>query len=218
MKRAAAGELFQRVPRLALPIRSLRHCAGDVLLCRLGPEIFQAQHQRARRAGSQVALSYRRSSFDERSVKHWILPDLLAQIELGNIDFLPLTRPLEIRPGCVVLERIEDGGRFEHPADFVLLNTGFVADMSLFEQAGVNLVGEDRAPEYNPDTMETNVPGLFVAGTAAAGTQSRYHLFIENTHIHVGRIFKALTGRWPEQLGTIPSRSYELPAEQIEAN
>jgi NADPH-dependent 2,4-dienoyl-CoA reductase/sulfur reductase-like enzyme len=56
-----------------------------------------------------------------------------------NIRFLPRTLPVEIRPGSVVLERLE------HPADFVLLNTGFLADMSLFEQAGVNLVGEDRA-------------------------------------------------------------------------
>jgi thioredoxin reductase (NADPH) len=66
--------------------------------------------------------------------------------------------------------------------------------------------------------METNIPGLFVAGTAAAGTQSNYTLFIENTHVHVGRILQVLTGRWPDRLGTIPSRQYEQPLEDIQSN
>jgi thioredoxin reductase (NADPH) len=83
------------------------------------------------RGGSRVTISYRRRSFDERVVKHWILPDLLTQLELGNIAFLPETRPVEIHPGCIVLERLEDGSRFEHPTDFVLLNTGFIAKDSL---------------------------------------------------------------------------------------
>ncbi len=57
------------------------------------------------RAGAQVTLSYRRAAFDERRVKHWILPDLQAQIELGMIGFHPLTAPLEITP--------EHGGRHD---------------------------------------------------------------------------------------------------------
>ncbi len=66
--------------------------------------------------------------------------------------------------------------------------------------------------------MDTNVPGLYMAGTVAAGVQQRYTLFIENTHEHVGKIAAAITGRWPEQLGSIPSRSYDLPLDRIEAN
>lgn len=176
------------------------------------------------RAGAQVTISYRQADFDQRSVKHWLLPDLKAQIELGTIGFLPLTVPVAIEPGCVTLERLAPDGsptgqRFGHPADFVLLLTGFVHDMGLMERAGVALVGETRTPCYNPETMETNVPGLYLAGTAAAGErQPRYTLFIENTHVHVGRIVKALTGRWPDRLGTVPSRQYELPLEAIESN
>jgi thioredoxin reductase (NADPH) len=101
----------------------------------------------------------------------------------------------------------------------VLLLTGFEGDVSLFEAAGVTLVGESRTPLYDPDTMETDVPGLYVAGTAAAGwRQERYTLFIENTHVHVGKIVQALTGRWPDRLGTIPARRYELPLEAIQDN
>ena len=170
------------------------------------------------RAGAQVTLSYRRATFDEKAVKHFLLPDLLTQIELGTIGFLPETTPLEIRPGWVKLKRLPTGEVFDYEADFVLLATGFIANPRLFELAGVNLVGAQRAPEINPDTMETNVPGVFVAGTAAAGTQTKYRLFIENCHTHVGRILRAITGHWPEKLGTIPQRQYEPPFEDIQTN
>jgi thioredoxin reductase (NADPH) len=176
------------------------------------------------RAGAQVSLSYRRADFDAQIVKHWILPDLKAQIELGTIAFHPLTVPRAITPEHVLLERLRPDGApggqcFEQPADFVLLLTGYEADMRLFELAGVTLAGEARAPVYDPETMETDVPGVYVAGTAAAGQhQKRYSLFVENTHVHVGRIVKAITGRWPEKLGTVPARRYELPLEAIQDN
>jgi len=170
------------------------------------------------RAGAQVSLSYRRATFDQRAVKHWLLPDVQTQIELGIIGFYPETVPLAITHTHVVLEHIPDGRRLDVPADFVLLSTGFVADTTLFELAGVNLIGEACAPEYDPETMQTNVPGLYVAGVVAAGTQTNYRLFIENCHEHVGKIVRSLTGRWPDQLGAIPARRYDLPLEDIQTN
>jgi len=169
------------------------------------------------RAGAEVTLSYRRAAFDEKSVKHFILPDLLAQIEMGTIGFLPETTPLKITPTHVVMQRT-NGECFEQPADFVLILTGFIGDMSLFEKAGVSLVGEEHAPWHNPETMETDVPGIYVAGTAAGGEhKQRYTYFIENCHVHVARIVHHLTGTWPK-VGTIPERQYELPVEDIQAN
>jgi thioredoxin reductase (NADPH) len=169
------------------------------------------------RGGSQVAISYRRGHFDPERVKNHLLPDLQAQIDFGNICFYPETFPLEITPTHVLLQKT-DGSRIVHEADFVLLATGFRQLPGLFEMAGVSLVGEERAPEYDPVTMQTNVPGLYVAGTAAAGSQTRYKFFIENSHEHVGKIVQALTGQWPEKLGTIASRHYELAQEEIQAN
>jgi thioredoxin reductase (NADPH) len=169
------------------------------------------------RAGAEVTLSYRRATFDEKSVKHFILPDLLAQIKLGTIGFLPETTPLKITPSHVTLQRT-DSTHFEQPADFVLMLTGFVGDMTLFEKAGVSIVGEGRAPQHNPETMETDVPGIYVAGTAAGGERKqKYSFFIENCHVHVARIVHDLTGEWPK-VGTIPDRQYELPLEDIQAN
>ena len=176
------------------------------------------------RAGAQVTLSYRRSEFNQRVVKHWILPDLTTQIELGTIGFLPRTVPVAITPEQVTLERLDARGQptgklIQQPADFVLLLTGFRADVTLFRRAGVTLQGPAQEPCYDPATMETDVPGLYVLGTAAAGErQEKYSLFIENTHVHVGRIVQHLTGRWPEKLGTVPARRYELPPEAFAAN
>lgn len=119
-------------------------------------------------------------------------------IREGKIAFLPETTPVEITPQHVVLAPTRDGqptdkAAIRHPADFVLLCTGFVADMGLFAQLGVELEGPQKLPAYSPHTMETNVAGLYVAGTAAGGTQERYQLFIETCHVHVDKILAALT-------------------------
>lgn len=172
------------------------------------------------RAGSRVSISYRRDTFDIEIVKNHLLPDLLTQIESGNIAFYPGTAPVEITSEYVVLRKITPSSEeyIQVPADFVLLHTGFIQDPTLFQSAGIHLIGEQLRPEYNPETMETNVPGLFVAGTAAAGTQKRYKLFIENCHSHVAKIFCAITGEQPERIGTIPERQYEPPFETFQAN
>ena len=175
------------------------------------------------RAGARVTVSYRRARFDQQRVKHWLLPDIEAQIAAGTIGFLPETTPVEITPAHVVLMptpdgRLNGGAPIRHETDFVLLNTGFRGDQSLLEMAGVELRGENRVPVFDPATMETNVPGVYLAGTVAAGIQQRYTLFIENCHEHAGKIAQAITGRWPEQLGDAASRNYQLLFEQIEAN
>ena len=156
-------------------------------------------------------------------VKRAILSDLQNQIAAGTIGFLPWTVPVEITPQHVVLALTRDGARAEgepllHETDFVLLCTGFEADLNLFESAGVTLQSPERVPVYDPETMETDVPGLYVAGTAASGNRVRYNLFIENCHQHVSKIVTALTGSCPYPLGTIAGRDYDLPLDRIRAN
>jgi thioredoxin reductase (NADPH) len=83
---------------------------------------------------------------------------------------------------------------FEVPADFVLAMVGYKADMTLARRIGVELAAGSEVPAFDPNTMETNVPGVYMAGTAIAGTQDRYKVFLENCHVHVDRIVAAITG------------------------
>ncbi len=75
--------------------------------------------------------------------------------------------------------------------------TGYRADMSLAQSAGVQLTPDQQSPQFNPQTMETNIPNLYIAGTAIAGTQRRYKIFLENCHTHVPRIVNHLLGKSP---------------------
>ena len=113
----------------------------------------------------------------------------------GQIPFYNQTTPVEIRPEEVVLKSTENDKEITVPADFVLCMTGYECDSTLFEMAGVTLQDKTSKPLCRPETMETDVPGLFVAGTAAAGSQKEYRLFIENCHAHIGKIVKAITGK-----------------------
>jgi thioredoxin reductase (NADPH) len=146
-------------------------------------------------AGAHVTLSYRRDEFDANAVKYWLLPELKGRIHREEIACYMPSEPLHITPTHVTLRGPE--GDFHVPADFVLLMTGYVADMSLFRMVGADLEGESERPAVDEETMETSVPGLYVAGTASAGTQLGFSLFIENCHIHARRIAAALAGEPP---------------------
>ncbi len=163
---------------------------------------------RCHRTGARVAISYRNVALPVKSVKYWLLPEIESFIRQGHVDFFPGTVPERITETAITLRSLSTGESIEEPADFVLLLTGYEADTSLFTMAGVPLEGENRGPVHDPDTMETTVPGLYVAGTAAAGTQNRFRLFIENAHVHVDRIVAAVTG---EPLVIRPTPGYSLP-------
>ncbi len=160
------------------------------------------------RVGCDVTLSYRGPELDESRVKYWLLPELKGLFKRDLIHFLPRSRLLEITPEEAVLDVVGENKRIV--ADFVLLLTGYAQDSSLFEAVGVELEGEGKKPHYRRRTMETNVPGLFVAGTAAAGTQiGGVKEFIETSHIHVARIAAALCGEDAPSDPVIPAE-YQL--------
>jgi thioredoxin reductase (NADPH) len=160
---------------------------------------------RLHHAGAKVILSYRRDKLPAKSIKYWLLPEINGLMKSGAIGDALGTVPVRITPTHVVLERVvdperppglweENSGPREVEADFVIPQIGFVADMSLARMAGVELTGDREIPTFNPDTMETNVPGVYLCGTVTGGTQERFTVFIENGHIHVDRIVAHLTG------------------------
>src|SRR5687768_15305441 len=143
---------------------------------------------RIQQVGAQVTVSYRRSEFDAKSIKYWLYPEIMGLIRNKKIRAHFKTVVTRITPESVRLARCEvkeDGGMavadqmFEVPADFVLAMVGYKADMTLARLIGVELAPGSEVPSYDHATMETNVPGVYMAGTAIAGTQDRYKVFLE---------------------------------------
>ena len=151
-------------------------------------------------AGARVAISYRRERLPEKSIKYWLLPEINGLIQAGRIDAHFQTIPIEIGPASVTLASAPDASpppmaRPEViPADFVLPLIGYEQDATLFKLAGIRLNPDCAAPVFDEQTMETDVPGVHVIGTAVGGTQDKYTVFIENCHVHVARVLAALTG------------------------
>jgi thioredoxin reductase (NADPH) len=146
-------------------------------------------------AGARVSVSYRGHSVDNNGIKYWLLPEYNGLVSAGSIAGLYDTVPTAITPSHVTLASTVGGPSQEVPFDFVLLLVGYHADATLLRNAGIELDGASNLPRYDPKTMETNVPGLYVAGCAVGGTQEKYQIFLENCHVHVPRIVAAVQGR-----------------------
>lgn len=139
------------------------------------------------RAGAQVTLVHRQATLSDR-IKYWIRPDIDNRIKEGSVTAHFESRVVEIRPTSASVE-LPTGERIDVPVDTVLLLTGYHPDFNLLEQAGITL-GARREPAFNPETMETNVPGLFVAGGLVGGLDTGA-IFIENGRFHGEKIVKA---------------------------
>jgi thioredoxin reductase (NADPH) len=149
------------------------------------------------RNGALVTLVHRRDTLGD-SIKYWVRPDLENRIKEGAIAVHFGSCVLEIRPTEVVIGRFQAGGTSEPtetlPAESVLLLTGYRADPEFLRRVGVTVNAETDEPSYDPDTFETNVPNLFIAGGQLAGRKTGT-VFIENGRFHGERIAKVLARR-----------------------
>jgi thioredoxin reductase (NADPH) len=147
------------------------------------------------RTGCQVTLSCRCSKLDPNQIKWWLYPELTGLIELGEIRFIPGSEVVSIDKTFCRLRVKNQDAEVKVPAVFVLLLIGYRQEPSLFKMAGVSLEEGTGRPQLDPETMETNVPGLFIGGTAVAGTPpagAGQPEFIQTSHVHVDRIARAL--------------------------
>lgn len=169
------------------------------------------------RVGANVSLSYRREEFETSIVKPHLSREVNLLIEKKQIRYYPGTRPKMIEPGWAAVEYVEDQTKSTRiPIDFVLFCIGYEAEVTLFQKAGVLLLGEEKRPYFDPDTMETNVPGLYVCGTAAGGTQSKHDLFISTCHHQVEKVMRDITGLEPSTVGAVPTRKYSVTFEDVQ--
>jgi thioredoxin reductase (NADPH) len=153
------------------------------------------------RAGARVTIVHRRPALGE-SIKYWVKPDIENRIKEGSIEARFNTHVLEITTTSVIVEM--NGVRDEVPADAVFLLTGYISDNRLLRAAGVEIDPETCGPVHDPDTYETNVPGLYVIGAMVAGKASGW-IFIENGRFH-GQV--AIDEIWK-------SRNVEIGKSQI---
>ncbi|MGB3799545.1 MAG: NAD(P)-binding domain-containing protein, partial [Lewinella sp.] len=144
------------------------------------------------RKGARVTMAVRGDRINER-VKYWIRPDIENRIKEGSIKAYFNTTPELIREQEVVLNT--PGGQLTVPNDFVLAMTGYIPNEDLFERIGLGLADDHTCqPLFNPDTLETTLPGVYMAGVACAGRQTS-KLFIENTRDHGDIIISGITAR-----------------------
>jgi thioredoxin reductase (NADPH) len=144
------------------------------------------------RHGARVTVVHRGASLSG-VVKYWILPDFENRVAAGAIDFIAGTTVAEFRPGLTLLRRA-DGGLIERPTDFAFTLIGYEADVRFLRGCGIGIVPETGGPVHDPATMETDVPGLFVAGGMVGGRFNN-KIFIENGRLHGGLIVEAIAGR-----------------------
>ncbi len=152
------------------------------------------------RTGARVTLVHFGSGLD-RGVKPWVVPDITNRLENGEIAVHWRTRVAEIRERSVVLVCEETGERTEIPNDWVLAMTGFTPDTRLLRSLGVSVDEGTGIPAHDPATMETDVPGVFIAGVLAAGKDAN-KIFIENGREHGPRIVEAVRGAQRVEAGT----------------
>ncbi|KXG11076.1 Glucosaminate ammonia-lyase [Anoxybacillus sp. P3H1B] len=143
------------------------------------------------KAGARVTVLYRGSAYSS-SIKPWILPEFDALVRHGTIKMEFNAHVKEITEDAVIYE--VDGEWKKIKNDFVFAMTGYRPDHEFLKSMGVGIDAETGRPLYDPDTMETNVAGIFIAGVIAAGNNAN-EIFIENGRFHGEQIAACIVAR-----------------------
>ena len=142
------------------------------------------------RAGARVTLVHFGPTFDKR-IKPWVLPDFENRAKEFAIATRWNSRVVSIEPGVVVVKGPE--GEEDIAARFVYVMTGFAPNTELLREAGVPIDALTGIPAHNPETLETPLEGLFIAGVVVAGFDAN-KVFIENGRFHGDKIVAHLRG------------------------
>jgi bacillithiol disulfide reductase len=141
------------------------------------------------RHGAEVTLIYRGRELS-RHIKYWIRPDLENRIKEKSIRALFESEVREITQDSVVVETAA-GERLQLENDFVFALTGYHPDVDLLKTAGVEVDPKSYRPKCDPKTLESNVPGIYLAGVVISGRHTN-EIFIENGRFHGGQIIADL--------------------------
>jgi len=144
------------------------------------------------RKGADVTMVIRKNEINSR-VKYWAKPDVENRIAEGSIKAYFESTLCEVRENDVEINTPE--GKITLENDFVLALTGYRPDLEFLSKMGIQL-SEDakKVPQYNPETMETNVQGLYLAGVICGGMET-HKWFIENSRVHAAMILDSIVSK-----------------------
>lgn len=147
------------------------------------------------RNGARVTMVVRDQKFHE-SVKYWILPDVENRVREGSITthMGSVVAEFSDDPRGARVRRLDGGNEIFVAADAAYVLIGYRPDDTLLRNCGVEVDPKTLVPRFDPATCETNVPGLYVAGTVQAGLDTD-RVFIDNSRNHGARIVEHLAGR-----------------------
>jgi thioredoxin reductase (NADPH) len=142
------------------------------------------------RNGARVTLVHRNAELGS-TIKYWVRPDIENRIKAGQVKALFETRVKQVTGDAVV---VQNGAGEKHlPAKQVFALTGYHPDFSFIESLGVHLDSQTRKPSLDPNTLESNVPGIHLAGVVIGGRHTS-EIFIENGRFHGKQIIESLKG------------------------
>ena len=140
------------------------------------------------KAGARVTVLYRGGEYSP-SIKPWILPEFESLVRNGVISMHFNAHVKEITETTVVY--LQDGKEISIANDFVFAMTGYHPDHQFLKAIGVQIDDETGRPIINPETMETTITDVYIAGVIAAGNNAN-EIFIENGRFHGGLIAKSI--------------------------
>jgi thioredoxin reductase (NADPH) len=143
------------------------------------------------RSGARVTLVHFGPDFDKR-IKPWILPDFENRVKEGLIATKWNSKVASIEPEAVIVHSASGTERL--PASMVYVMTGFRPNLDLLRRVGVPVDPETGVPAHDPETLETSVEGVYIAGVVVAGNDAN-KVFIENGRYHGERIVAHVLGQ-----------------------
>ena len=144
------------------------------------------------RKGGQVTMIVRGPEIGER-VKYWVRPDIINRIEEGSIKAYFNAEVIEIQPDRLRIKSPD--GEFEIANDYLLALTGYQPNFDFLTAMGIQLSEDERRiPAHDPETMESNVKGIYLAGVICGGMET-HKWFIENSRVHAKLIIEQIKAR-----------------------
>ncbi len=142
------------------------------------------------RNGARVTLIHRGAEV-KRSIKYWILPDIENRISNREVTAFFQSIVTAINPTSICVRQLETNEETELPNDFVFALTGYHTDHDFLRAMGIVIDPETLKPAFDPETHESNVRGIYLAGVVIAGKETG-KIFIENGRFHGGQIIASL--------------------------